>query len=225
MGELITLTAADGHQCGAYRADPADKPRGGIVVIQEIFGVNSHIREVADGYAAAGYLAVAPALYDRTQPNVELGYSPEDIQEGIRLRGTIPTEQMLADISAAAAVAASAGRVGTVGYCMGGMLSAASAVNLGSIVDACVSYYGGGIAQNLLDRVPTVPLMLHFGELDHAIPLEDVAKIEAAWPDCPVFVYAGAQHGFECDQRASYHPHSARVALSRTLRFFADNIG
>lgn len=225
MGELITLTASDGHQCGAYRADPDGTPRGAIVVIQEIFGVNSHIREVADGYAAAGYLAVAPALYDRIQPGVELGYTPEDIQEGIRLRAGVPMEAMLADVSAAAAVAATAGKVGTVGYCMGGLLSAAAAVNLAATVSASVSYYGGGIAQNLLDQAPKVPLMLHFGELDHAIPLEDVAKVEAAWPNSPVFIYSGAQHGFECDQRASYNAHSARMALSRTLRFFADNIG
>lgn len=224
MGTMIKLTASDGHELSAYRADPEGKPRGGIVVIQEIFGVNGHIREVADGYAAAGFLAVAPALFDRTQRDAELGYTPEDIQEGLRLRA-IPVESVLADISAAAAVARTAGKVGTVGYCWGGFLSAASAINLAGEVDACVGYYGGGIAQSLLDQSPRVPLMLHFGEHDHAIPLEDVEKVKAAFSDTPVYVYAGAQHGFECDQRASYHAHSARLALSRTLRFFIENVG
>jgi carboxymethylenebutenolidase len=225
MGRSITLTSADGHQLGAYRADPDGAPHGGVVVIQEIFGVNSHIRDVAAGYAAAGYLAVAPALYDRVQRGAELGYTPDDMQAGRELRGGVPLAAAMADIAAAAAVARSAGKVGTVGFCWGGLLSAAAAVNLAGTVDVSVGYYGGGIAQQLLDREPQVPLLLHFGEEDHAIPLDDVAKVRAAWPATAVHVYAGAQHGFECDQRPSYHAHSARVALSRSLRFFFDHLG
>jgi carboxymethylenebutenolidase len=225
MGEMITLSAADGHSFGAYRAEPEGPARGGVVVIQEIFGVNRHIRDVADGYAAAGYLAVAPALYDRARPSVELGYTPDDMQAGIGLRADIPLDRALADIAAAAGLARSAGKVGTVGYCWGGMLSSAAAVNLAGAVDASVGYYGGGIAQQLLDRSPQVPLLLHFGEEDHAIPLDDVEKIRVAWPAAGVHVYAGAQHGFECDQRPTYHAHAARVALSRTLRFFFTHLG
>jgi carboxymethylenebutenolidase len=225
MGQMITLAADDAHTLGAYRADPAGTPRGGIVVIQEIFGVNSHIRDVADGYAAAGYLAVAPAVYDRVSPSVELGYTPDDMQAGMKLRADVPLDRALADIAAAATVARTAGKVGTVGYCWGGLLSSAAAVNLAGTIDASVGYYGGGIAQQLLDREPRVPLLLHFGEEDHAIPLDDVEKIRAAWPAADVHVYPGAQHGFECDQRPTYHAHAARVALSRTLRFFFEQLG
>ncbi|MDH4144170.1 MAG: dienelactone hydrolase family protein [Acidimicrobiia bacterium] len=225
MGTNITLTAGDGFRFGAYRAEPESAPKGGIVVIQEIFGVNSHIREVADGYAAAGYLAIAPALYDRVEAGVEVGYTEADIAAGRDYRGRTDHDKVLADVTAAAGAARAGGRVGAVGYCWGGFLAAAAAVDLHGAVDACVGYYGGGIANALLDRSPQVPLMLHFGEIDHAIPLEDVDKIRAAWPDVPVHVYGGAGHGFECDQRASYHPHSARLALSRTLRFFATHVG
>jgi carboxymethylenebutenolidase len=147
------------------------------------------------------------------------------MQAGRELRGGVPLDAALADIAAAAAVARSAGKVGTVGFCWGGLLSAAAAVNLAGAVDVSVGYYGGGIAQQLLDREPQVPLLLHFGEEDHAIPLDDVAKVRAAWPATAVHVHAGAQHGFECDQRPSYHAHSARVALSRSLRFFFDHLG
>jgi carboxymethylenebutenolidase len=226
MGEMIRLTASDGQSLSAYRADPEGEARAGVVVIQEVFGVNGHIREVVDGYAAAGYRAVAPAVYDRVQPGVELGYTQDDITEGVRLRGEVPLEAAMADIRAAADVARTgSGKVGTVGYCWGGFLSAASAINLAGTVDACVGYYGGGIAASLLDQEPQVPLLLHFGEQDHAIPLEDVDKVRAAWPRVPVHVYAGAQHGFECDQRPTYQAHAARVALSRTLRFFFEQLG
>jgi carboxymethylenebutenolidase len=225
MGETTMLTAADGHRLAAYVAEPDDRPRGGIVVIQEIFGVNGHIREVADGYAAAGYRAVAPALYDRVRPGVELGYAQEDVSAGLDLRSGIALGDVLADVAAAAQHARGAGRVGAVGFCWGGFLASAAAVELAGTVDACVGYYGGGIAASLLDRAPAVPLQLHFGEDDHAIPLGDVAKVEAAWPEAAVYVYAGAGHGFECDQRASHHAHAARLALSRTLRFFFEAVG
>jgi carboxymethylenebutenolidase len=226
----LRLTAADGFSFDAYLAEPEGAPRGAIVVIQEIFGVNGHIREVADGYAAAGYVAVAPALYDRAQPGIELGYTPDDIQEGIQVRGKVALDDTLADIAAAADEARSragqGAKVGAVGYCWGGFLASAIAQRLAGRVDASVAYYGGGIAQGLLGGdAPALPLMLHFGELDHAIPLDDVEKIRTAWPQSPAYVYVGAEHGFNCDQRASYHAHSARVALSRTLRFFTDHVG
>ncbi|MEZ5232134.1 MAG: dienelactone hydrolase family protein [Acidimicrobiia bacterium] len=221
------LTAADGHAFDAYVAEPDGAPRGAIVVIQEIFGVNDHIRQVADGYAAAGYVAVAPALYDRVEAGVELGYQQADIEAGLQYRAKIALDDTLADVAAAAAEgrARSGGKVGAVGYCWGGMLAAAAAQRLAGTVDAAVGYYGGGIAAGLLDAAPALPLQLHFAENDHAIPLTDVEKVRAAWSDVGVFVYADAQHGFNCDQRASYQAHAARVALSRTLRFFTDHVG
>ena len=161
MGQNLTLTAADGFELGAYRADPEGAPKGGIVVIQEIFGVNGHIREVADGYAAAGFVAIAPALYDRVSPGVELGYEQADIQAGLDIRAKCELDNVLADITAAAGLARTAGggKVGAVGFCWGGFLAAASAINLAGTVDACVGYYGGGIANSLLDQSPRVPLL------------------------------------------------------------------
>jgi carboxymethylenebutenolidase len=223
----IRLSASDGHQFDAYVAEPDGAARAAIVVIQEIFGVNSHIRQVADGYAAAGYLAVAPALYDRSEPGIELGYEPDDIQTGLAHRGKVELADTLSDIAAAAVEArrrAAGGKVGAVGYCWGGYLATATAQQLAGTVDAAVGYYGGGTA-SLLDAGPSMALLLHFGERDHAIPLSDVDKVRQAWPDVAVHVYAGAQHGFNCDQRASHHAPAARLALSRTLRFFFDQLG
>lgn len=225
MGDWIRLTAADGHSFDAYRAAPEGSARGGIVVIQEVFGVNSHIRDVTDAYAAAGYLAVAPAVYDRHERDIQMGYTDEDIKAALEIRAKIPLEHALADISAAAGEARQGGKVGTVGFCWGGFLSAACALNLAGTVDASVGYYGGGIAASLLDQSPQLPMMLHFGETDHAIPLEDVDKVKAAWPSVPVYVYPGAGHGFECDQRGSYDAGAARLAFARTLRFFAAQLG
>lgn len=223
----IRLTAADGHTFDTYVAEPEGDARGAIVVIQEIFGVNSHIREVADGFAAAGYVAVAPALYDRVEAGVDLGYEPDDIQSGLQYRAKIALADTLADLAAAAGEArtrAGGGRVGAVGYCWGGMLASAAAQHLGASIDAAVGYYGGGIP-SLLDASPAVPLLLHFAENDHAIPLSDVEQVRAAWPAVAVHVYPDAQHGFNCDQRGSYQPQASRVALSRTLRFFFEELG
>ncbi|MBM3683279.1 MAG: dienelactone hydrolase family protein [Actinobacteria bacterium] len=232
----ITLTAADGHAVPAYVATPEGTPRGGIVVIQEIFGVNGHIREVADGYAAAGYVAVAPAVYARAGTaglgdggpyGVELGYTPDDVTRGLEIRAAVALDDVVLDLAAAAEEARhrSAGRVGAVGYCWGGFLATAAAQRLAGTVDAAVGYYGGGIAASLLGDVPVAPLLLHFAENDHAIPLADVDAVRAAFPGVPVHVYAGAQHGFNCDQRASFDATSARVALARTLRFFFTHVG
>jgi len=224
MGTFVTLTASDGFGLAAYRADPDGVPRAGLVVVQEIFGVNGHIRSVADRFAEHGYLAIAPALFDRVQRGVELGYTQADIEQGAAIaRGKLDYQSVLLDVTAAASAARAAGKVGIVGYCWGGMLSAMAAVRLPGTVDAAVGYYGGGIT-TLLERRPEVPLMLHFGELDHAIPLSDVDKIRAAWPQAVVSVYEGAEHGFNCDQRASYNAASAAVALERTLAFFAEQL-
>jgi carboxymethylenebutenolidase len=222
MGENINLTAKDGATIGAYRSAPADEPKGGMVVLQEIFGVNHHIRAVADRYAAAGYLAIAPALFDRVEPGVELGYGEADRPRAMDIRGKTKLEETLADIEAAVALAAAGGSVGVVGYCWGGTLAWAAATRLSGI-SAAVGYYGGGIA-GMLNEQPRAPVMLHFGERDKHIPLSDVEKIRTAHPEIPVFVYP-ADHGFNCDERESYDAASAKEAQARTFAFFAENLG
>ena len=221
MGEHITLTASDGAKVGAYKAMPAGKPKGGMIVIQEIFGVNHHIRNVVDQYAARGYVAIAPALFDRAEPNVELGYTPDDIAKAREIRGKVPTDKMLLDVEAAAKEIGSAGKTGIVGYCLGGTIAYAAAVQIPQI-SAAVGYYGGGIAA-MADQKPKAPTMLHFGERDHSIPMSDVEKIRQARPDVPVYVY-DAEHGFSCDERKSFDKASADLALERTLKFFDEKL-
>ena len=225
MGSTISLTASDGFQLSAYRAEPEGPTRGGVVVVQEIFGVNSHIRSVADRYAAAGYLAIAPAIFDRVRPGIEIGYTPEDIEvgRGIAMGGDLDFQKVLDDVAAAGKAAREAGKVGVVGYCFGGRVTAAAAIQHPDVFDAASSYYGGGIV-GLIDQTPAVPMIMHFGEHDHGIPMEDVDKVAAAWTDVTVYVY-DAEHGFNCDQRASFGAVPAAIAQARTFRFFDDKIG
>ena len=225
MGTTISLTSSDGFQLTAYRAEPeSGTARGGVVVVQEIFGVNEHIRSVADRYAAAGYLAIAPAIFDRARPGIELGYTPEDIEVGREIAmGSLDFQKVVDDVAAAGAAAREAGKVGVVGYCFGGRITAAGAIQLPGVFDAASSYYGGGIV-GLIDQTPVVPMIMHFGERDHAIPLEDVDKVIAAWPDTTVYVY-DAEHGFNCDHRASFSAVPAAIAQARTFRFFDDQLG
>jgi len=214
MGQNIVLKAADGHELDAYRADPAGAPLGGVVVVQEIFGVNSHIRSVCDRTAELGYLAIAPALFDRVEKNFESGYSPEEIEHA---RGFIPKiapEDALADVSAAVEAARVAGPVAVMGFCLGGSVAFLSATRLDGLA-AAIGYYGGWIVRHT-DEVPKCPTQLHFGSEDTGIPLSDVDKIRAARPDCDIHVYPGAQHGFHCDERASFHQQAAMAAWART---------
>ncbi|HEX2785487.1 MAG TPA: dienelactone hydrolase family protein [Ilumatobacteraceae bacterium] len=223
MGSTISLTSSDGFQLSAYRAEPEGAVHGGVVVVQEIFGVNSHIRSVADRYAAAGYLAIAPAIFDRDRPGIELGYNEEDIAIGRDIaRGKLDFQKVLADVDAAGKAAAEAGKVGVVGYCYGGLVTAAAAINLSDTFTAASSYYGGGTVE-LIDRTPAIPMIMHYGERDHAIPLDDVAKIAAAWPKVTVNIY-DAEHGFNCDHRASFSAVPAAIAQARTYRFFDDHL-
>lgn len=215
MGDWIELTASDGHLLTAYEADPGNAHRG-IVVIQEIFGVNGHIRDVTDRYADLGFRAVAPALFDRISPSVELEYDADGVAEGREIRSRIEWDDAVADMAAAAAHLADTGPVGVVGYCYGGSMAFLAATRLS--VAAAVGYYGGQIV-DFLDETPRCPLMLHFGETDHAIPLADVEQIKATFPDVPVHVYDGAGHGFNCDRRGSFDEQSAQLALDRTLEF------
>lgn len=223
MGEFVTLTASDGHELAAWRTESGDAPRAGLVVVQEIFGVNAHIRAVADGFAADGYLALAPALFDRVKPGIELGYTPGDVQEGRAIRARIGHDDAVKDMEAAVNALAKEGlKVGVVGYCWGGSLAWNAATRLDN-VSAAVGYYGGMIP-DMADEQPKHPVMLHFGETDQSIPLEGVEKVKAAHPDAPVHVYP-AGHGFNCDHRASFHAESAKLARRRTLEFLARHLG
>jgi len=221
MGETIKLTAKDGVTITAYRAAPAAAPKGGMVVLQEIFGVNHHIRSVADRYAAQGYAAIAPGLFDRVEPGIELGYGPSDVPKGAEIRAKTKLDDTLADIDAAVRALAGSGPIGVVGYCWGGTLAYASACRVGGI-KAAVGYYGGGIVA-MLGETPKVPLVLHFGEKDQHVSMGDVNKIKDAYPSMPVHVYA-ADHGFNCDERGSYDKSSADLALRRTLDFFTAHL-
>lgn len=224
MGKTVTLTASDGHKFSAYRVDPKGKPRGGVVVIQEIFGVNDHIRKVTDGYAAEGYVAIAPALFDRLKPNFEVGYSEADIAVGRDMKGKADTGAALRDIAAARDAIKDAGKLGVVGYCWGGYLAWLAATRLDGFA-ASSSYYGGGIG-SVAEEKPRCPVIMHFGDKDHAIPLTEVDKVRAAQQGRPVEIYVySAGHGFNCDQRGSHHAGSAKLARDRTLDFFRKHVG
>ena len=229
MGQFTNLKAADGFSVPAYVAQPAGKPRGAVVVLQEIFGVNSHIRAVADRFAAEGYLAVAPATFERVQAGVELGYLDADMSAGSGLKtavSALPGAGVLQDIQAAIdhAAQASGGKVGIVGFCWGGLLTWQAACTLEGLA-AAVPYYGGGITATAeIARQPQCPVMAHFGDQDHWIPMEGIQAFSKAHPEVEVHVYP-ASHGFNCDQRGSYNEAAARLAHERTLAFFAARLG
>lgn len=230
MGSFVELTAVDGAKNPAYVAMPESQARGAIVVLQEIFGVNSHIRSVADRYAAQGYVAVAPAMFARVKPDVELGYSEEDMKAGFALKTAVealPEPGALRDVEAAVAYAATlvpGGKIGVVGFCWGGLMTWRSACNLAS-VSAAVCYYGGGMTGELeASRLALCPVLAHFGSKDHYISLESVEAFKKAQPKVEVHVYE-ADHGFNCDQRGSYNEAAAALAGERTLTFFAQHLG
>ena len=229
MGQFINLTAADGFTFPAYVAQPAGTPKAAVVVVQEIFGVNTHIRAVADGYAAAGYLAVAPATFHRVKADVELGYAEADMNEGFGYKMAVealPAPGVMADLQAAIdhAAKATGGKVGIVGYCWGGLLTWRAACTLTGLA-AAVPYYGGGMtAPAEAARQPKVPVLAHFGDQDHWIPLDTVQAFQKAQPGVQVQVYA-ANHGFNCDHRGAYNEAAATLARERTLAFFAQHLG
>jgi carboxymethylenebutenolidase len=220
MGELTTIMARDGHEFQAWLSASPARPRGAVVVLQEIFGVNGHIRAVTDAFAAAGYTAIAPALFDRVRRGIELDYTPAEQQQGAGYRKQIAPETALKDIAAAAAVVRHSGRTGVVGYCWGGSLAYLAACELP--LAAAVVYYGR--VGDFLEKKPRCPIMYHYGATDHAIPLAEVERVRAAQPAAPLYVYEGAGHGFNCDQRDSYDAQAAALARTRTLDFLARNI-
>ena len=224
MGEAVRLTARDGFKLGAYEVKPEGKPRGGLVVLQEIFGVNAHIRSVADGYAADGYHVIAPAIFDRAEPNSDLGYDKPDMEKGVALRGKIPTAATLLDIEATVAKLGISGKVGLVGYCWGGSLAWFSAARVSGLA-ATVGYYGGMIAANL-GETPRVPVMLHFGEKDGGIPLSDVEAIRKAADPAMVQIFTyPAGHAFNRDGTPSFQDHCAMLARMRTVKFLQQHVG
>ena len=227
-GTNIHLLAKDGFTTGAYEALPNGGVKGAVVVIQEIFGVNNHIKEVVDGYAAAGFHSVAPKLFDRVERDIELGYEGDDMQRGIDLafnhtdRGNALLDvQAAIDHLRAAVVQSSKVGVGVVGYCFGGLMTWLSACELDGVA-AASAYYGGGVAGEL-ERSAGCPVMMHFGDLDAHIPLSDVDKVRAAQPEVEVHVYR-ADHGFNCDHRASFNAEAAASARTRTLDFFTKHL-
>lgn len=222
------LRAADGHTFDIYAAMPDGQPKGGVVVIQEIFGVNAHIREVADSYAALGYVALAPALFDRAQRGVELDYDAKGMERGRSLAfNCLAREDVLRDLQATVEEAGKYGTVAVVGYCYGGMMAYLAACQLAGVACAC-AYYGGGIAAEVskgsAETTPSCPVIMHFGARDAHIPLADVERIKHLLPDVPVYVY-DAEHGFNCDHRSSYHAASAALARQRTVDFFQTHMG
>ena len=222
MGRSIELTAADGFRLSAWRAEPVGEPRGAVVVAQEIFGVNSHIRNVCDGFAADGYLAIAPALFDRYERGVDIGYTPPDVAKGRELKSQAQIEPALLDIDAARAAVASAGKVAVIGYCWGGFVAWMAAARVAGFACA-VPYYGGGILDAAAEQ-PRCPVMAHFGERDSGIPVAGVRQLMARHPDAQIFIY-DADHGFNCDQRAAYNPAAAKIARERTLDFLRRHVG
>jgi carboxymethylenebutenolidase len=227
MGQFTELKAADGQAIPAYVAQPAGKAKGGIVVIQEIFGVNSHIKSVADLYASQGYLAIAPAIFHRVKPNVDMGYTPDDMAAGMALKAAteaLPAPGVMQDIQAAINYAAQAGKVGIVGFCYGGLLSWRAACELTGL-SAAAPYYGGGVTTpDETRRKPKVPVLAHFGDKDKHISVESVQAFKKAQPEVEVHLYE-ADHGFNCDQRGSYNADATKLARERTLAFFQKHVG
>jgi carboxymethylenebutenolidase len=219
MGDFTTLMARDGHEFQAYLAAPPGRPRGAIVVLQEIFGVNRHIRAVTDGFAAEGYTAIAPALFDRIRRSIDLGYTAPEVEEGRGYMQQLKPEQTMKDIAAAVAVIKHSGRIATVGYCWGGALSYRAACELP--LACAVVYYGN---PRDTSKTPRCPVMYHFGSVDKSIPLTEVERLKAAHPQGIFYVYDGAGHGFNCDLRPSYDAAAAVLARRRTLDFLASRL-
>jgi len=218
----VKLQARDGHSFTAYRATPDALPKAGLVIIQEIFGVNIHIRDVVDGYARAGYAAIAPQLFDRVQPDLELGYDGDDVTRGRETRVQLGFDNPVLDIAACIDLLREEGlATGVVGYCYGGALAWLSAARIDGL-GAAIGYYG--TAAQFKDEAPKCPVQLHYGELDSMIPHSDGEQLSGMYDQVEAYVYP-ADHGFNCDRRASYHEESAALALERSLSFFGKHIG
>jgi len=221
MGKMIKLKAKDGFELGAYRADPSGTPKGGLVVIQEIFGVNHHMKNICDQYAKEGYACVAPAVFDRAERDVDLGYDEDARKKGFALRQKIDWPQILADVQAARDELKGVGKVGIIGYCFGGSVVWKACVDLN--FDVGVSFYGGQVPE-FKDLKAKCPVQFHFGEEDQGIPLAKVEDFKKAHPEAPVHIYKGAGHGFTCDERGSFHKEAAQTSMKRALDFLKEHL-
>lgn len=222
MGETISLTTSDGHTLDAYKATPSGAVKGGLVVIQEIFGINGQIRRTVDHFAEQGYVAIAPALFDRVEKGIELGYNETDFGIGRETRGKITDEWIIADVGAAVQDIASVGKVSVIGFCFGGYATYVAACAVDG-VSAAMPFYGGGIAAKVGDMQPRCPTQFHFGDKDAAIPLDDLQKIKDALQDSPMYVYDDAGHGFTCDDRDSFNPGATDRAYARALAWMDEH--
>jgi len=222
MGETISLTTSDGHTLDAYKATPTGAVKGGLVVVQEIFGINGQIRRTADYFSEQGYVAIAPALFDRVEKGIELGYNETDFGIGRETRGKITDDWIIADIGAAVQEVASAGKVSVIGFCFGGYATYVAACKVAG-VSAAMPFYGGGIAARLGDMQPNCPTQFHFGDKDAAIPLDDLQKIKDALQDSPMYVYDDSGHGFTCDDRDSYNEGATQRAMARALGWMSEH--
>lgn len=224
QGKMTKMKMSDGAEIGVYHVEPKGKRRGGLVLIQEIFGVTEHIKELCDGYAADGYEVLGPALYDREAPGFEASYTPDDIQKAMRIaRGEHPFDLSIKDTQVVIDALKGKGPVFITGYCYGGSVTWAAACRLNGLA-AASGYYGGNIPQMATEN-PKCPTILHFGRKDHGIPMEAVEKVKSLHPDVKVFVYDDAGHGFNSDRRTDYHEPSAKLAKQRTLELFRANGG
>jgi carboxymethylenebutenolidase len=223
MGKNIELTASDGHKFSAYVAEPSGNPKGALIVVMEIFGVNSHIKRVTDEYAGDGYLAIAPAFFDRAERGLDVGYAGADLEKARGLMQKMNFNDPLKDVEAAKAHVASAGKTGIIGYCWGGALSFKAACNVNGLA-AAVCYYGGGIP-GMVSEKPKCPVQFHWGETDASIPLEKAKDVAEKHKDQQHFFYPGAGHGFNCEQRGSYNKEASELARKRTLEFLRKHIG
>jgi carboxymethylenebutenolidase len=222
MGETISLTTSDGHTLDAYKATPSGAVKGGLVVIQEIFGINGQIRRTVDHFAEQGYVTIAPALFDRVEKGIELGYNETDFGIGRETRGKITDEWIIADVGAAVQDVASAGKVSVIGFCFGGYATYVAACAVDG-VSAAMPFYGGGIAAKVGDMQPKCPTQFHFGDKDAAIPLDDLQKIKDALQDSPMYVYDDAGHGFTCDDRDSFNPGATDRSFARALAWMDEH--
>lgn len=227
MSDSVKLKAADGHQLDAYVKAPEGEPIGALVILQEIFGVNDHIRRVADGYAAEGFLCVAPALFDRIRPGIELNYDADGMKQAMQLYGQLNPDKALLDVAAAFAHAKQADRgTGVMGFCFGGFMSWLAATRgetLGMQPDCCVGYYAGGIGK-VAEENPCCPVMLHFGTEDSHIGQDQIQAVRSAHPEVQIFEYPGAGHAFNRDVPGTYHAEAAQLARTRTLEFLRQNL-
>ncbi len=222
MGQHVSLSASDHHKLGGYRADPQGTPKGGLVVAQEIFGVNHHIRAVCDRLAALGYVAVAPAVFDRFVRDFECGYTPDEIAHARSYLGNLNWDHMVADMSAAVGALKGVGPLGAIGFCMGGTAAFLAACRIPGL-SAAVAFYGGMIGK-FAEEKPKCPMQMHFGEKDEGIPLSTVEEIKKKQPQAEIYTYPGAPHGFYCDERASYRRDAGDLAWSRTKEFLARHL-